>query len=496
MPTYNTHADETIKNYQTIDPASSTVSDWVDAFNNNASAGQQFITYLKETLANSVLYDTQLPATIGGVTIRSLTNLALNFVNISPDNLTLDNFYLYFRNINQILLLDQKTFDLTDYADNKLHLFYVNSDLGFRVADTFDQEDDEVCLFRFAINTELKFTQVYTTFQRFGTSVYDSAGEYFQVNGCSPKALDNISMHVDLENGFIKRSGIKFDDHVSPDLYKVNTEVELYPLRYITENNTVDFSAVSDNNIISDKVLNYSTHSLTNVPANKFTIQRILLDVYSQNLILQYGNTVYDSMEEALTSIYNVSYDYPYNTKIRPMFIPLGILFIKSGCTDLTDSTQAMFVEQTTQTITEQQSTLFAEDAYARSRLAILNETLDELKQEVEQLTITVNNHIDNHNNPHQVTKTQIGLSEVDNYSYNTIKSKIQQDLANNWIKKNVDDTTSGKLTIGGGVEIPSNAILDNKAQYIKVNNHRLYVGVNPGSISGAQAGDYAIYFE
>lgn len=500
--TYNTRKDESLIEYQTVKANTTTVSQWVDAFNNNAIAGQQFITYLGLTLANSVFIGPSLgisTPSIGKVPVSSLTNLANSFTNVSPDNLELDNFYLYFRNINQILLLDQKTFDITDYADGKMHLFYINSDLGFRISDIFDQRDDEILLFRFILNTNLRFQQVYCLFQRFGTSVYDGAWEYYQVNGCVPQQSAS-KLKLSLTEGFIKRSGLRFDIHENPDIFIIEDNSIPFPLRYVEADNTIDYSKDTTDTVISNKVLNYYTKSLSTITDGKFTVQRVLFDVYERCLILQYGDSAYDTMEQALTSIQNITYPYPYDTNYRPLFIPIGLIFIESGATDLSDADQAVFVQQTTQTTLEQDSTLFAEDAYARGRIAVIREELDRLHEQVDTIETTLRNHMNDKSNPHQVTKAQVGLGNVDNYSFAKIKELLIGVVTNDTLDDRyvnvTGDTMTGGLTINHADGLVTTGRLTGGQNYITLNGVRLYLGTNPSSISGMRNGDYAIYYE
>ena len=203
---FNTPSDIYSRNFYAIE-VSNTIGDWVNAFNNNALASTDHKQYLNEMLFNGILY-TGLE-TVGGVPIASLTNL--NVSSQSPQNIELDNFYIYFRNSSVIKLLDQVTFDLSAYNDGHPHFFYLNSDLGFRVSQDYDQQDDEVQLFRFIITENLIFSQLYITAQRFGSNVYDTAKEYFEVKGCRPKPLN--ATNVKLDNGTIRRSGLKFDYH-------------------------------------------------------------------------------------------------------------------------------------------------------------------------------------------------------------------------------------------------------------------------------------------
>ena len=476
---FNNENDIYSRPFNTID-VSSKIGEWVDAFNNNALASTDHTTYLNEMLYNGILY-TGLE-TIGGVTISSLTNLSIS--SSSPQNLELDNFYLYFRPIGKIKLLDQVTFDLSAYNDGEPHFFYINDELGFRVSQQLDQDVDEIMLFRFIIKNNI-FTQCYVTAQRFGSNVYDSGDEYYLVQGCMP--LANSGVTLKLSDGTIKRSGIKFDYHQLPDVVKIVDENIPVPLRYITASNTVDFSTATTTNVISNKYLNYTSETLQNVPNNKFTAQRILFDVYSNCLIMQYGNRVFDTMQDALTSLNNVDYPFPYDSL---MFIPLGLMFIKKGATDLTDPNQCILVQHLNTTINPADSAFFAEDSYARGQLDAINNAIDLLEDAIAALTNNLNSHTSNHNNPHQVTKAQVGLGNVDNYSYDTIKSKISNDLNSHWLRKDDDDTTIYKITTGG---------LECTAQYIIINGVKLYLNVNPntpGGVPQSQDGDYLIYFQ
>lgn len=478
---FNNNENIYSRKFHTVVP-SDTIGTWVDAFNNNALASSDHTWYLGEMLFNGVLYTGR--ETIGGIEIHSLTNL--NISSISPSLVELDNFYIYFRNINKIVLLDQRTFDLSQYADGEPHFFYLNSNFGFRVSQEFNQASNEVMLFRFIISTNNLFTQCYTTFQRFGSNVYDSAGEYYQVQGCEPVPIAN-TLTLRLNEGKIKRSGIKYDYHQVPDLLIIEDKEVPFNLRYITTTNTVNFSGSAVTVVNPNKYLNYTTHVLSDVPKGKFTVQRILYDVYSDCLIFQYGDALYDSLSAALSSVNNVSYPFPYESL---MFIPVGLLFIEQGTTDLSDVSKAVLVQHLNTTIDPMDSAFFAEDAYARGRLDAIVNDIKTLQNELLDLKGQLNSHVGDKSNPHEVTKAQVGLGNVDNFSYNEIKQKISNDLGDRWIKKNEADSTTGALALNGGVSIDANHTLDAKATYILVNGQRLYVGTKPNN---APNGSWAI---
>ena len=164
------------------------------------------------------------------------------------------------------------------------------------------------------------------------------------------------------------------------------------------------------------------------------------------------------------------------------MFIPVGLLFVKQGATNLADPDEAILVQHLNTTIDPMDSAFFAEDAYARGRLDAIANDITNLQLQINALEGQLNSHVGDKSNPHEVTKTQVGLGNVDNYSYNTIKQKISDDLGDRWIKKNEADSTTGALALNGGVTINSSHTLDARAEYIMVNGRRLYVGVKPNN--------------
>lgn len=485
-PNFNNPSDIYTRPFNTI-AVTNTIGEWVDAFNRNALASSDHTWYLGEMLFNGMLY-TGLE-TIGGQEVRSLTNL--NISSQSPQSLELDNFYLYFRDINKIILINKKTFDLSAYNTGHPMFFYINSDLGYRVSQEFNQGVNEIMLFRFLIGTNGIFKQCYLTAQRFGSSAYDSANEFYAVQGCQPLPIEN-SLSIKLDDGTIKRSGIRIDNHQMPDIDNIHDEDIPFNLRYIEADNTVDFDKALVNVVDSTHYLTYATATLNNVPTGKFTAQRILYDVYTDCLIMQYGDSVYDSMQEALSAVNNISYPFPYNTL---MFIPLGIMFIKEGATDLSDPDECILVQHLNTTITNTDSAFFAEDSYARGRIAAINNDITTLQTQLQNAVNNLNAHISNTSNPHSVTKEQVGLGSVDNIPYNGtsanpgIKQKIESDLEDKWIKKDVNDSTTGDLQLGN-VIIPSNKELRAQNTYILVNGQRVYVGVKP---TNAPNGSWAI---
>lgn len=452
-----------------------TVEEWVQAFNNNALSAADHTWYLGEMLFNGMLY-TGLES-IGGIKLQSLTNL--NISSASPQNIELDNFYLYFRDINKILLVDQVTFDLRPFNDGHPHFFYINSELGFRVSQKFSQKANEIMLFRFILQPNEKFSQMYITAQRFGSNVYDTADEYYTIKGCMPQPAPQ-RMQLKLGDGTIKRSGIKFDMHQVPDILEIEDKPIPFNIRYITNKNQVEFKDTSIKTVITNKILNYHNNVLTTLPDDTYSAQRILYDVYTDCIIMQYGDSQYPDIRTALSAVGNLTYPFPYN---ELMFIPMGIMFVKSNCTDLSDPEQCIIVQQLTTTIDVTQSTFFAQDDYARGRIKViqaeikaLEDRMDAIEKRVTDLEDAFDDHVNDFDNPHKVTKTQVGLGNVPNWTGEQFKDNAISAADKLYVSLTKNESISGNKHFNNELSTQNN--------YIKLGNNKLFIGNQPANPS------------
>ena len=204
-----------MKNFQQV-VNSNTISAWVNAFNNNALASSDHTFYLGEILFSSVLYTGN--ETVGKQKIALYKDLSEKFINIFPTDLVIDNWYIYFRNINKIIYLDNLHLDLTDptkyenYTVGDLYHVFINSDLGYRVSHSPMCRGNEARIFRFVANAE-RFTQCMATFPRFG--YFGSNAEFHDVLGLDVKPVPALSLG--LNNGIIDYNGIDYENHVLPD---------------------------------------------------------------------------------------------------------------------------------------------------------------------------------------------------------------------------------------------------------------------------------------
>ena len=89
--------------------------------------------------------------------------------------------------------------------------------------------------------------------------------------------------------------------------------------------------------------ISYNAGQLHTVPAGKFTIQRILWDVYEKVLICQYGNTVYNSFNEAVEGTGLMEFPAPYG---KTIYIPLAIMIIKSGTSSINDDSESIIIDR------------------------------------------------------------------------------------------------------------------------------------------------------
>ena len=81
---------------------------------------------------------------------------------------------------------------------------------------------------------------------------------------------------------------------------------------------------------------------ITSVPTNKFTVQRIYSFV-SNNVKIQYGQTLYNSLSEARASISTES--FVTESSISQNGLLRGFLIVQQGTTNLTTTTNAQFLE-------------------------------------------------------------------------------------------------------------------------------------------------------
>lgn len=201
---------------------SSTIAAWVDAYNNNALTLSDVQYMIGEATFSSVLY-TGLETVGNGINsykMDAFKDVAEDFKAVYPDNLILDNWYVYFRNINKFILVSNLHVDLTDYSnydnnefiDGDLYHFFLNYQLGFRISHSPMPKEGETRLFRFIARNNI-FEQLIPTFSRYFYS--GSNIDYLDVTGMDVKPATSSTLGV--ASGFVDYDGIRHDFHPVPD---------------------------------------------------------------------------------------------------------------------------------------------------------------------------------------------------------------------------------------------------------------------------------------
>lgn len=114
--------------------------------------------------------------------------------------------------------------------------------------------------------------------------------------------------------------------------YIIDADLNFYtnPLDYILQDIQDDLNKIV-----------YPAGSLETVPKGKFSIQRILWDVYEDCFIMQYGNKIYDDFTEAANDSGLMDFPAPFG---KTIYIPMAILIVKSGITDLNNDLDSIII--------------------------------------------------------------------------------------------------------------------------------------------------------
>lgn len=258
---------------------------------------------------------------------------------------------------------------------------------------------------------------------------------------------------------------------------------EPWDLLYNTTENKLDYS-LKTKIVDASQVMDYKTNTTEALGPNKFTVQRIHLDYLTDTLIVQYGNTVFDTMREALDAVYSLDFPFVYNTYIFPV---LAYMIVRSDYTDLNDEEQCVIVQVRTRSTNIIESENLAKDSWSRALIAkqaqqieLLNQWLTRLQEQHDQLRKDFNEHVSNNyptpqnikdgnnQNPHRVTKAEVGLGNVDNIAVKDMTVPTTSEVASNNVAgklkhvrvalddldrvlKNYTDATTGKNEITDG---------------------------------------------
>lgn len=386
------------------------------------------------------------------------------------DNFVIRDFIVYCRSINNLLTLNINC-NLKDYRDGKPHFLYiVLSNKGkYEVYDDMFQTNEERILFaRFIIDTQGNSQQFYMMLPFAGSADYLKGTQYYQVtDGLRVEVINNSSKELTLTDAKIRYSAINFDDNSSPDCLHVEFGGASVPIRYVVWDSTdsiprVDWKSAEKSVLTLDKVMNYQTGDIDTIPDDKFSVQKLYYDVYEKCIVAMYGNTIYDTCEEAVFGIDSVM-DYPRPDGIDYM-IPIAAV--------ITQNSNAAFSSENFRVINldYNEKEVLDSDTFTRQQAA---EAIDKARKALDKtgaIETDLNNHVGDRTNPHQVKLNQLYNSsgqqvviddEYANYSVSALLAAALRQVDNGYYKKS-GGTISGNASISGTLSVTGKTSLSN----------------------------------
>jgi hypothetical protein len=160
---------------------------------------------------------------------------------------------------------------------------------------------------------------------------------FFNLDGGNVYTYNGANLNIDKSGGDIFANGSNYVlDSKNPHV------------KYLTSGSSITFKyRLRDSTEFSGTTIidtnNYDLNGvLTPVPTNKFTIQRIVLFTSNQTRI-QYGQNVYDSIDDAEASL--STEDFIIEKNINENSLLRGFLITKEGTTDLSNNRLSKFIE-------------------------------------------------------------------------------------------------------------------------------------------------------
>lgn len=458
-----------------------TMSDLVEMFNNNSDASKMVDALLSYTI-NTGIFRTG-DEKINGNVVRPQTYYDITNLSAIP----IEGFAFYFNSIDK-LFMQNLTLDLSSYdpGNNKAanYLIYLKPDLTFYVSTSlYDGEDDYMLFARAVINNTGGTLSSWLSLivKNAATGNYNIAGIKYQIlNGL--KFSIGTGKNTRLSNGVIKYSGINIGNEIDPDILVVDRDInEEMKIRYVTgANEAVDWYNSPVNDIDASKVTsNRETGDTTNVASGKFSLQKVFYDYKTKTFIIQRGSAIYDTIGDAVTGATNFNYNEP---DANGLYIPIAIIAVKSGATDLTSSENCAVMSISGNDVisnagVDQDARDLADSAYNLAQSASTAASTADSKAVTAQnradeaysiantantkASTAINNlstHTSNTNNPHNVTAKQVGLGNVNNTSdADKPVSRLQQTALDK--KLNSTDAANTYCTKATEVNRPSMVI-------------------------------------
>jgi hypothetical protein len=186
-----------------------------------------------------------------------------------------------------------------------------------------------------ANNTNIANAVITPTIFNNGTNLIRAISETLGVLGTGNEISANgANLSIDKAVGTLVKEGINFEAGTTARHTKQMPAQILATIRRRTQTGGSGTATTID-------PANYDVAgTVTAVPTNKYTNQRVYL-VSSGNIVVQYGQNVHNSLDEAVSAINSESFVLLANLEENAKLI--GVISVKNNATDLTNTAQAKF---------------------------------------------------------------------------------------------------------------------------------------------------------
>lgn len=404
-----------MKTFSTLNEES-TWRDAYDAINNHGENLNDEDFLYKSTLSTGQVYNEDNSiGYVNSIEADRNTNILIAAADIS--NFKIENFKFYHRRTNTIIDIDINC-SLYNYRDNKPHFLYiVLSQHGtYEVYDSmFESDEDKILFARFVIGTDGNSVQFYVIAPFAGSPDYIKGNTFYTVaDGLDLIYYNKSNKQFTIPTTRIRFSGINLDSLDNPDVLKIVPADTNIKFRYVywDTNDSLPRVNWSDNNVsntlILNKKMNYTSGSITNLGADKFSNQKIYYDIYTNQFVAMYGETSYNSLSDAILGVDEIlNYPKPDNMEY---LLPIAVVVAKNT-SDPFDDTNIRIIG-----LKYDESELFDSNDIARQQSIEAMNKADNAISIANSAVTGLDNHKNNKSNPHDVTAAQVGLGNVSNY--------------------------------------------------------------------------------
>jgi hypothetical protein len=163
------------------------------------------------------------------------------------------------------------------------------------------------------------------------------SGHTIQPNGANLKLNRTSGSAFSLGRNWI-------NDTDNPSLVTDGAQTDCIFYRYYRGATAGTFITVPNQTVIDPTKYDDGTGTLATVPGGKYTIQRLFYYPNTPTLLgVYYGRAEYTSLADAAANINFENFTEIENTRTNAIFV--GYLLIKSGCTDITNTSDALILQ-------------------------------------------------------------------------------------------------------------------------------------------------------